>query len=80
LPIPSPLFGGASGAGKRLGLFDFTPDLQRLLRYGRAVDTVRLRREVGFAPRYTTLEAIEDFVASRASERPEAGAGARAAA
>ena len=65
LPIPSPLFGTTTAAAKRAGLFDFSPDLQRLLRYGRAVDTSRLESEIGFRPRFTTVEAVEDYVASR---------------
>jgi UDP-glucose 4-epimerase len=72
LPIPSALFGSASGAGKRLGVLDFSPDFQRLLRYGRAVDTTRLEREVGFSPRHTTASAIEDYAASRGGGRAEA--------
>src|ERR671931_1281561 len=63
LPIPSPLFGGTTAAAKRLGLVDFSPDFQRLLRYGRAVDTTRLNSEVGFTPRFTTVAAVEDYVA-----------------
>ena len=31
LPIPSPLFGTAAEAGKRVGALDFSPDFQRLL-------------------------------------------------
>ena len=65
LPIPSPLFGNATALGKRLGMVDFSPDFQRLLRYGRGVDTSRLVREVGFRPRFTTVAAIEDYVAAR---------------
>src|SRR5437588_7607145 len=37
LPIASPLFGPVTEAGRRLGLMGFSPDFQRLLRYGRAV-------------------------------------------
>ena len=65
LPIPSPLFGGATGAAKRLGLLDFSPDFQRLLRYGRGVDTSRLAGEVGFRPRFTTVTAVEDYAVAR---------------
>jgi UDP-glucose 4-epimerase len=65
LPIPSPLFGGATSAARRLGVPDFSLDFQRLLRYGRGVDTTRLEREVGFVPRRTTIEAVEDLVRSR---------------
>jgi UDP-glucose 4-epimerase len=62
VPVPAPFFGTASQAGRRLGLFDFSPDFRRLLRYGRGVDTTRLTEDVGFVPRRTTAEAIEDFV------------------
>ena len=65
LPILSPLFGSATGAAKRLGLLDFSPDFQRLLRYGRGVDTSRLVREVGFRAHFTTVSAAEDYAAAR---------------
>jgi UDP-glucose 4-epimerase len=67
LPIPSPFFGSATGAAKRVGLFDLSTDFQRLLRYGRGVDTHRLTAEVGFRPRLTTVEAVEDWLAARDS-------------
>jgi UDP-glucose 4-epimerase len=67
LPIPSPFFGSATGAAKRVGLFDLSTDFQRLLRYGRGVDTHRLTGEVGFRPRFTTVEAVEDWLAARDS-------------
>ncbi len=65
LPVPAPLFGTTSGLGRRLGLFNFSPDFRRLLRYGRGVDTTRLVEEVGFTPRHSTLEAIQDYAAAR---------------
>ena len=65
LPFPAPLFGTATQAGRRLGLIDFSPDFQRLLRYGRAVDVTRLVDEVGFAPRHTTVQAVEAYAAPR---------------
>jgi UDP-glucose 4-epimerase len=65
LPVPGPLFGAATAAGKRLGLLDFSEDFQRLLRYGRAVDTTRLVSEIGFTPRYSTPAAVADYLASR---------------
>jgi len=67
LPIPSPFFGSATGAAKRVGLFDLSADFQRLLRYGRGIDTDRLTGEVGFRPRHTTVEAVEDWIAARDS-------------
>ena len=61
LPVPAPLFGTTTQLGRRLGLFSFSPDFRRLLRYGRGVDTTRLTGEVGFRPKYTTLDAIRDY-------------------
>ena len=65
LPVPSPLFGTTTQLGRRLGLFDFSPDFRRLLRYGRGVDTQRLNEEVGFVPRYSTVEAVRSYVDAR---------------
>jgi hypothetical protein len=33
-----------------------------LLRYGRGVDIAKLEREVGHRPRYSTVEAVEEWV------------------
>jgi len=65
LPIPAPLFANATAVGRRAGLLDFSPDFQRLLRYGRGVDTARMREGVGFTPRFSTAGAVEDYVAGR---------------
>jgi UDP-glucose 4-epimerase len=64
LPLAGPLFGPITGAGRRLGLDSYSDDFRRLLRYGRGVDIDRLEREVGHRPRYSTLEAVEDWVAA----------------
>jgi UDP-glucose 4-epimerase len=65
LPIAGPLFGPVIGAGRRLGFDSYSDDFRRLLRYGRGVDITRLEREVGHRPRYSTTEALEDWVGSR---------------
>ena len=64
LPLAGPLFGPLTGVGRRLGLDTYSDDFRRLLRYGRGVDIDRLEREVGHRPRYSTLEAVEDWVAA----------------
>jgi UDP-glucose 4-epimerase len=69
IPIASPLFGAAVGAGKRAGLFGFSEDFQRLLRYGRGVDIRRLVEEVGFTPRHSTAAAVERWVRTQAGRR-----------
>ena len=61
LPVPAPLFGPTTQLGRRAGLFSFSPDFQRLLRYGRGVDTTRLERQIGCTPCYTTVDAVRDY-------------------
>jgi UDP-glucose 4-epimerase len=62
LPIASPLFGAVTSTGQRLGLDAQSDDFQRLLRYGRGVDTARLTEEVGYTPRHSTVAAVESWV------------------
>jgi UDP-glucose 4-epimerase len=69
LPLVTPLFGPTVSAGTRFGLFDFSDDFQRLLRYGRAVEVTRLAEEVGYRPRYTSVEAVRDYVAKQGGRR-----------
>jgi UDP-glucose 4-epimerase len=69
LPIPPTLFGAASETGRRLGLVDFSEDFRRLLRHGRGLDVGRLIRDVGFRPRYSTPEAVADFVRKQGGRR-----------
>ncbi len=64
LPLAGPLFGPITGVGRRLGFDSYSDDFRRLLRYGRGVDIDRLEREVGHRPRYSTLAAVEDWVAA----------------
>jgi UDP-glucose 4-epimerase len=64
LPIAAPLFGAVTSAGQRLGLDTQSEDFQRLLRYGRGVDTRRLTDEVGCTPSQSTVQAVEAWAAS----------------
>ncbi|MHB8263404.1 MAG: NAD-dependent epimerase/dehydratase family protein [Acidimicrobiales bacterium] len=45
----------------RLGFISFTPELEPLLRYGRGVDTTRIKR-TGFEPHYTTAGTVRSFI------------------
>jgi UDP-glucose 4-epimerase len=62
LPLAGPLFGPVTGVARRLGLDAYSDDFRRLLRYGRGVDIARLEGEVGHRPRYSTAEAVADWV------------------
>jgi UDP-glucose 4-epimerase len=59
----------------RLGLVDLPPELDRLLRYGRGVDTSRLQ-QAGFEYRFTSAGAVESFARAlrlrRSAGRPPA--------
>ena len=69
VPVLAPAFPGAVAVGRRFGLFAISPDFQRLLQFGRGVEVRRLREDVGFEPRYTTLGALEDYVRTMGARR-----------
>lgn len=69
LPVPPPLFGSFAGAAQRAGLPAISPDFRRLLRYGRAVDITRLVEEIGYVPRYSATEAVEDYARHQGGRR-----------
>jgi UDP-glucose 4-epimerase len=59
LPIAAPLWGTVVGAARRAAGQPALPDeVARYLRFGRGVDTTRMRAELGFEPRHSTLDAI----------------------
>jgi UDP-glucose 4-epimerase len=74
VPFPPQLFGGAVDAGARVGLDRLSDDFKRLLRYGRGVDLTRLADEVGFVPRYTTVEAVAEYLGAIRGELVPEGA------
>lgn len=60
LPIAAPLWGPVVGAARRAAGQPALPDeVGRYLRFGRGVDTTRMRRELGFSPSHSTLDALE---------------------
>lgn len=62
LPLPHPLFAPAMARlGDRLGAGPLYGDAVRLLRYGRGVDNSRLRRDLGFTPKFDATATIRDF-------------------
>ncbi|MFN8161767.1 MAG: NAD-dependent epimerase/dehydratase family protein [Solirubrobacterales bacterium] len=70
LPVPHQLAAAVLGRlGQRLGAADLYNDGVRLLRYGRGCDNTRLKRDVGFAPRYDAEAAVRDFIAKGPASR-----------
>ncbi|MGH3934026.1 MAG: NAD-dependent epimerase/dehydratase family protein [Pseudonocardiaceae bacterium] len=68
--IPAPIPGLAVAPVGRLlryaQLLDYSPEQARFLNFGQVLDTTLLRREFGFTPRWTTVQAFDDFVRGRA--------------
>jgi UDP-glucose 4-epimerase len=60
--LPSMIVGPASRLFRGARLVDMTPEQMRFLNFGRVVDTDRLRDTFGFTPRWTTMQAFDDFV------------------
>jgi UDP-glucose 4-epimerase len=66
LPIAAPLWGPLVGTARRaVGQAALPDEVARYLRYGRGVDTARMRSELRFRPQHSTLDAL-----ARATEAP----------
>src|SRR4051794_19529995 len=70
LPVPLQAGGWVGQVVRRSRLADFSPEQLQHLAYGRGLDTTRMREVLGFEPRWTTLEAFRDYVASRRAPAP----------
>ena len=67
VPLPSPGFGAVAARVVRAMGGEISPDLHRLLTYGRAMDTTALRDIFGYELTATTEQVLEEF---RAAVRP----------
>ncbi|MEA2497895.1 MAG: UDP-glucose 4-epimerase [Actinomycetota bacterium] len=61
LPLLLPAAQTAAALLRRFGVIDFPPDQLSLILFGRVLDTRRAKESLGFAPRYSTADCIEDF-------------------
>jgi UDP-glucose 4-epimerase len=66
IPLMPGAYGAVLGAAARLGLPRMDEDTARFLRYGRGVDTTRMREELRFAPSLSSVGAIELVAMARA--------------
>lgn len=64
LPLPGFAVGGLGGALRSMHVAEFSPELRALLTFGRGVDTTRMRRDLGFEPRFSTAATVDDFGAN----------------
>ncbi len=62
LPVPSSLLAPIAGVFQDLRSAKLRSSQTEFLTYGRVLDTTRMRTELGFVPRYTTLETLDDFI------------------
>jgi UDP-glucose 4-epimerase len=66
IPVPVPLTGlrSLAAVARLVGVRNLSPAQLRDLTRPRVMDTGRLRRELGFTPRMSTIEAFDDFARS----------------
>ena len=63
LPVPGALLGVVGRALAPTRLVDFSAEQVRFLTYGRAIDTTRAHRELGFVAKRSTSSAFDEFLA-----------------
>lgn len=63
LPVPGLGLGVLSRVMQQLRIGGFSPALVSQLATGRVLDTTRMTRDVGFTPRFSTVEAFDDYAA-----------------
>lgn len=61
LPLPPVGFGDATRRVLRLYGSQISPDLHRLLTFGRVVDTTALRNDFGYTPDYSTDDVVTEY-------------------
>jgi len=66
VPLPGPAVDTVGWLLRSAQLVDYSPEQTRFLTFGRVLDTTRLRTEFGFLPRWTTVQAFDDYVRGRA--------------
>ncbi|MFL5870577.1 MAG: NAD-dependent epimerase/dehydratase family protein [Solirubrobacterales bacterium] len=70
VPVPHRLFEPMlRRLGSRLGAGALYGDGVQMLRFGRGVDNRRLRAELGYEPRFDSIEAVRDLAAKTESRR-----------
>ncbi len=65
MPVPTFFVRAMDSLGKARMSSEVTREQIDYLSYGRVMDTTRMRTELGFEPKWTTLEAFDDFVLGR---------------
>lgn len=61
-PLLTPVAAVAREVGRRFGLLDFSSEQLEFLKYGRGLDTTKMREVLGFEPSFTTAGTFDTFV------------------
>jgi UDP-glucose 4-epimerase len=74
-PLLLPVAQGLASLLRSLSIVDFPTDQLKLILFGRVLETRRARDVLGFEPRYTTRETLEDYRDNRTHDQlPEPNA------
>ncbi|WP_182347996.1 NAD-dependent epimerase/dehydratase family protein [Tomitella gaofuii] len=65
IPLPSPMLGVVGSALRAARVVDYSHEELGFLSQGVVLDTTRMRTELGFTPRWSTVDAFDDFVRGR---------------
>jgi UDP-glucose 4-epimerase len=65
LPVPAAAIALVGELVRNTGVVEFSAEQTSFVNFGRVVDTAKLRAEFGFAPRHTTDDALQSYVADR---------------
>ncbi|BBZ35421.1 SDR family oxidoreductase [Mycolicibacterium confluentis] len=65
LPLPATGVRVVDSLRRAAGGTEINRDQLRYMAYGRVMDTTRMRTELGYHPKWTTLEAFDDYVRGR---------------
>lgn len=66
LPVPMGVFRSVGRSLMGPVMREFTTEQLDYFHYGCGLDTTRMRTELGFAPRWTTVQAFDDFIGGAA--------------
>jgi UDP-glucose 4-epimerase len=69
VPLILPAAQTAAELLRQLGVVDFPTDQLRLILFGRVVAIRRAQQELGFTPRFSSLEAVRDFKQHRVGDK-----------
>ena len=64
VPVPLPFVNTIAGLVRRSGVVDFSPEQLQFLMFGRVGSIDRMRAEFGYEPRFSTKDALLDFLES----------------